>query len=166
MSLTSTKPNPHTWTIRLKHHKTTVLLHVDALQTIATLKKELLAVLNEIAPNGLNGHTLPSSASDIRLAKPVDPLDLSQGWDTLDDGSNDDLDNPFNMDENDVAKPKTKKVLESENLKAYGIKDNAVLAFRFKSEKGREWDVVQAVNIDEFGVENEADMGVPREYKG
>ena len=165
MSLTSTEPSPHTWTIRLKHHKTTILLHVDPLQTLATLKKELLAILNEMAPNGFHGYTPPSTPSDIRLARPVDPLDLSQGWDTLDDGSQD-LDDPFNNDDDDVPKPKTKKTLESENLRAYGIKDNAVLAFRFRSEKGRDWDVVQAVNIDEYGVENEADMGIPKEFKG
>lgn len=118
-----------------------------------------------MAPNGFHGYTPPSTPSDIRLARPVDPLDLSQGWDTLDDGSQD-LDDPFNNDDDDVPKPKTKKTLESENLRAYGIKDNAVLAFRFRSEKGRDWDVVQAVNIDEYGVENEADMGIPKEFKG
>jgi hypothetical protein len=167
MSLTSTNPGPQTWTIRLKHHKTTVLVHVDPLQTLLQLKTELLAILNESFPTGLHGYNLPTSPNDIRLAKLIDPLDMSRGWDTIDDTSTtDELEDPFNIDEDDVPKPKTKKMLESENLKAYGIKDNAVLAFRFKSEKGREWDVVQAVNIDEYGVENEADMGVAREYKG
>jgi len=163
MSLTSTIPDPQTWTIRLKHHKTTLLLHVNPLQTLATLQKELLAVLSERSPSSFNGHTLPSTPQDIILAKPFDPLDLSQGWDPLE--PSDELEDPFNIDE-EAPKPRSKKTIESENLKAYGIKDNAVLAFRFREEKGGEWDVVQAVNIDEYGVENEADMGVPREYKG
>jgi hypothetical protein len=163
MSLTSTKPDPLTWTVRLKHHKTTILLHVEPLLLLSTLKEELLAVLREIAPDGFNGYQLPSSASEIRLGRPVDPFDISLGWEPLEPPN--ELDDPFNIDEDESLKGKAKR-LESENLKAYGIKDNAVLAFRFKSEKGRSWDVVQAVHIDEYGVENEGDMGVLREYKG
>jgi hypothetical protein len=163
MSLTATTPDPLTWTIRLKHHKTTLLLHVSPMQTLTTLKEDLLAVLQERSSSTFNNHPLPSSPSDILLAKPNDPFDLSQGWDALEEP--DELEDPFNIDE-DAPKPRTKKTTESENLKAYGVKDNAVLAFRFKGEKGADWDVVQAVNIDEYGVENESDMGIPREYKG
>ncbi|KIW09479.1 uncharacterized protein PV09_00358 [Verruconis gallopava] len=162
MSLSSTTPHPQSWTIRLKHHRTTVLLHVEPLLLLSTLKEELLAVLKEVSPNGFNGHQLPSSASEISFAKPVDPLDISQGWEPLE--FSDDPEDPFNID-NEESKRKTKK-LESESLKAYGIKDNAVLAFRFKSEKGTSWDVEQAVHMDEFGVENEGDMGMMKEYRG
>jgi hypothetical protein len=163
MSLTSTAPNPQTWTIRLKHHKSTVLIHVEPLLTLSTLKEELLAILNDVAHSGyFNGTKLPSSPSEILLARPVDPLEISLGWEPLE--PEDEPEDPFNIDE-DAPKGKAKK-LESENLKAYGVKDNAVLAFKFKSEKSKGWDVVQAVHIDEYGVENEGDMGVLRDYKG
>lgn len=162
MPLTSTTPTPLTWTMRLKNHKTTVILHVDSLQSLSTLKKELLAVLNEISPSGLNGHALPSSTSDMLLAKPIDPLDMSFGWDALERSNQ--LDDPFNIDE-DAPKGKGKQ-LESENLKAYGIKDNAVLAFKFRGDGTKGWDVVQATFEDEYGVANEGDMGVVKEFKG
>lgn len=149
--------------MRLKKHKSTILLHVEPLQLLSTVKEDLLAILKDIAPNGFNGTPLPNSASEIELAKPVDPLDISLGWEPL--APSDELEDPFNIDEDEAPKGKGKS-LESENLKAYGLKDNAVLAFRFKSEKGKGWDVVQAVFIDEYGVENEGDMGVLRDYKG
>jgi len=165
----STAPGPLTWTLRLKHHKTTILLHADGLQTLASLKKDLLSALRDRNPDNFHDLPIPKKSEDILLAKPVDPFDLEQGWDPLEDYTDGEVEDPFNIDEDAVMvnKPKAKKTLESENLKAYGVKDGAVLAFRFRGVKDREgWDVVQAVNIDEYGVENEGDMGVGKEYKG
>ena len=96
----------------------------------------------------------------MRFAKPVDPLDVEQGWDEI--SLEDDVDG--------IAK-------------GVGLKDGGVLAFRFVEEgegvqeeedemelddgkwKG-EWDVVVPKFDDDFGVENEGDVGVRKEFRG
>jgi hypothetical protein len=129
---------------------------------LQSLKEDLLEALQDIAPDGFNGVALPPNASEIPLAKPIDPTDLSQGWEPLEQSYA--LEDPFNIDES-APKGKAKK-LESENLRAYGIKENAVLAFRFWTQRDKGWDVVPVVHMDEYGIENEGDMGVPKQYRG
>jgi hypothetical protein len=76
-----TPPAPTAWTLRLKHHRTTLLFHLDPLQTFAILKKQLLAALRETEPSGtLNGNPLPTSPSEIVLGRPVDVNDLRKGF--------------------------------------------------------------------------------------
>jgi hypothetical protein len=157
-------PNlPQPWTIRLKHHKTTILIHCSPLTTLKTIKSTLLHSLAETHPSGtLNGHQIPKEVSEIRLAKAVDPLDIEQGWEEVSDGE----------DAESVAK-------------GVGLKDGGVLAFRFveddekkteededdEMELGNEgdngqWDVVIPKFDDDFGVENEGDVGVRKEFRG
>jgi hypothetical protein len=152
-------PNlPQPWTIRLKHHKTTLLIHCSALTTLKSIKQTLLHALSERQTDGtLNGHQIPKDISDVRLAKPVDPLDIEQGWEEV-----------------------------SPSLaKGVGLKDGGVLAFRFvddddKAEDDEDedememdggkwkgnWDVVIPKFDDDFGVENEGDVGVRKEFRG
>jgi len=167
-----TEPNPSTWTLRLKHHKTTILLHIDPLQTLASLKEDLLLALQQTCPHQtLHGKQLPSAAGAFAIAKPRDPLDVAaKGWERLPAG----------------------KKAERESVKAAGVRDNAVLAFRW-DEKGKkavlgadegdgdgevglgfdgdggedeEWDVVLPSFEDQYGVENEGDLGMQREFNG
>ena len=77
-------PNARTWTLRAKHHKTTLLLHVDPIQKLSSLRVELLSALHQTHPAGeLEGHKIPQDANEIVLARPVDANDLSLGWEGL-----------------------------------------------------------------------------------
>jgi hypothetical protein len=178
--MSSVIPSPLTWTLRFKNHKTTVLLHADALTPVSAIKAELLSALRESNPSGLNGKPLPTSPSQIQLAKPVDPLDLTQGWESLESSSA--LEDPFNTEEGGNGKGKQKRKLDTDSVKAVGIKDNAVIAFKWSGsgdsseeeegdedmgeEKEEYWDVVLPSFTDDYGVENEGDAGVIREFKG
>ncbi|TID16091.1 hypothetical protein E2P81_ATG08950 [Venturia nashicola] len=153
------------WTLRLKHHKTTILLHVSPLTTPTSIKTSLLKALNERLPSGnLNGYPIPKDASDIRLAKAVDPLELEQGWEELSPD------------------------LETEGIaKGIGMKNGGALAFRFVEEGEKEedenaededemevdggrwkgsWDVVIPTFEDDLGEVAEGDVGVRKEFKG
>lgn len=115
-------------------------------------------------PSGtLNGHPIPKDASDIRLAKAIDPLELEQGWEEITPD------------------------LESEGIsKGIGMKNGGALVFRFveEGEDGDEdeededemevdggkwrgqWDVVIPTFEDDLGEEAEGDVGVRKEFKG
>jgi len=162
--------SPQTWTLRFKHHKTTVLLHSDPLTPISTLKTNLLSSLRDTKPSGIKSRPIPISPSEIQLAIPVDPLEISKGWEILEP--------PSNIDEEDEQTPEAKqKWDESTSVKAAGVKDNAVIAFRWRIEAEEEdetdetegtWDVVWPSFEDGYHVENEGDKGVhevPRDFK-
>lgn len=135
------KPSPKTYTLRLKYHKTTVLLHADPLTSLDVIKKDLLKVLKETNPNGmLHGVPLPSSYNQIRLARPNDVNDLTKGWEGID---------PI-MGDVDEVEESVKKLKLSDTLKGAGIREHAVMAFRFSNadtadddmEDNEQWDVV------------------------
>ncbi|KAF2651132.1 hypothetical protein K491DRAFT_104409 [Lophiostoma macrostomum CBS 122681] len=68
-------PSPHTQTLRLKSHKTTVLLHIDPLQSFTSIKSELLAALRETGLRHADtGATIPLPdslrAEDVTLGRP------------------------------------------------------------------------------------------------
>ncbi|KAK3063164.1 hypothetical protein LTS18_002549 [Coniosporium uncinatum] len=164
------QPNSSTWTVRLKHHKTTIVLHIDPLQTLASLKEDLLLALQQTCTHQtLRGKQLPSAAGAFAIAKPRDPLDVARGWERLPAG----------------------KKADRESVKAAGLRDNAVLAFRWDEKgkkavmggeeegdgdeglgldgdgrEGEEWDVVLPSFEDQYGVENEGDLGMQREFNG
>jgi len=81
------------------------------------------------------------------------------------------------------------KKADTESVKAAGMRDNAVLAFRWDEKgkkavvedegdgdeeldlvgddsEGEEWDVVLPSFEDQYGVDNEGDLGVQREFNG
>ncbi|KAJ4368606.1 hypothetical protein N0V86_009513 [Didymella sp. IMI 355093] len=77
------QPTPSTWTLRLKSHRTTVLLHIDPLSTFATIKATLYAALSDTGLQATEhgpSIDLPNSASDIQLGRPLDPLDPGAGF--------------------------------------------------------------------------------------
>lgn len=154
--------NPNPWTIRLKHHKTTILLHISPLTTPKAVKQSLLKALTERTPSGiLNGHQIPKDASDIRLAKAIDPLELEQGWEEI----------SLSDDSEGISK-------------GIGMKNGGALAFRFVEEEEKvedededemevdgvkwkgEWDVVIPKFDDDFGESTEGDVGVRPEFRG
>ncbi|KAF9690693.1 hypothetical protein EKO04_011487 [Ascochyta lentis] len=76
-------PTPSTWTLRLKSHRTTILLHIDPLTPFAKIKSTLYTALLETGLQATsNGPTiaLPSSPEEIKLGRPIDALDASQGF--------------------------------------------------------------------------------------
>ncbi|KAK5015282.1 hypothetical protein LTR60_002948 [Cryomyces antarcticus] len=196
----STNPTPLTWTIRLKQRTRTVLLHVDPLQRIDTIKAELLRALKQTSRDGmLYGLAIPEDASDVLLARPNDILDPQSGWTSLESDSAT-AKAPASEDEatkNGKGKGKAKATAPStaagnkrkrgttagalDCLQGLGLKDNAVLAFKFRQARedrggdnddegldleDEEWDVVIPSFEDQYGVENLGDVGAQGEFQG
>ncbi|KAB2580981.1 hypothetical protein DBV05_g468 [Lasiodiplodia theobromae] len=139
-------PSSTTWTLRLKHNKTTVLLHVDALQTLASVRAELLHCLRETCPEGIAGKPLPADPAELQLAKMQDPSDPDKGWVLLTGTSS----GGDGGDSKGKGRAKAAAAGE-ESLKAEGVKDNAVLAFRWGGEKGTGQDDEGGMEIEEDG---------------
>lgn len=184
-------PSPQTWTLRLKSHKTTVLLHVDPLNTFDTIKSSLYSALQETElrhPDTGESIPLPASSSDIQLGRPININDAHEGfklgeWEYS------------GLEEEEEPKGKGKGKAGSgpggkaaaANIKqcpkGAGLKDGAVLAFRWVGDgnwegddedeeearagrAGDMWGVKLASFEDAYGVENEADVGGGREFEG
>ncbi|PSN65157.1 hypothetical protein BS50DRAFT_645203 [Corynespora cassiicola Philippines] len=200
--MSSTTPTPQTWTLRLKSHKTTVLLHIDPLQTFSSIKATLHKALQETGgvhtldplTHESTALPLPSSPSDIQFGRPANPLEPSAGfqlgeWETS---------SPFGEDE-DVApvedvkgkgkakvgasKGKSAVAAAGDCPKGVGLRDGAVLAFRWRGDGLYEgegdfdpeggyvdgvdmWGVKMASFEDSYGVENEGDVGGRGEFEG
>ncbi|TKA75653.1 hypothetical protein B0A55_05005 [Friedmanniomyces simplex] len=134
------RPRPSTWILRFKHHRTTILLHVDPLQKLSSVRAELLKAVRQTCPHGtLNGHTVPDDEGDVLLARPVDSDDLSLGWQALE--REDEVEKAVKED----AKGKGKAAVGSSANKAgkdkltacpqgVGLQDGGVVAFKFRSE--------------------------------
>jgi len=168
-----TRPSPQTSTLRLKHHKTTVLLHVDPNSTFTSLKEELLRALKETClNNSLNDKTLPSTPAAIVLAKPKDASNPSAGWIRV--GAS-----PFQSASSKASE---------ETVKGAGLRDGACLAFKWAAdgeeseleqqrrqkedddeamvmdgiedlEEEEDWDVVVPSYEDIYGVDQVGDAG-------
>ncbi len=175
-------PSPQTWTIRLKHYKTTVMLHADPVQSIDHVKEELLKALRATTDGTLNGKPLPEDYHDILLAKPVDVNDVDMGWEKLETAES----GPTKARGGKRGRPNGKKLV---TLKSLGLMDLAVIAFKFRDtdkkepkesvlneddmevemdddDEDEEWDVEIPTFEDTYGVPNEGDIGAPRNYRG
>jgi hypothetical protein len=170
------QPTPSTWTLRLKSHRTTVLLHIDPLSTFATIKATLYAALSDTGLQATEhgpSIDLPDSASDIQLGRPLDPLDPGAGfalgeWEAQPD------DDDVAIEDEDKGKGKGKAAQGKTGSgrdcpKGAGLKDGAVLAFRWEGMEGTdgdEWGVQIASFEDAYGVTNEGDVGGRAEFEG
>ncbi|KAF4312741.1 hypothetical protein GTA08_BOTSDO11856 [Botryosphaeria dothidea] len=145
-------PSSTTWTLRFKHDKTTVLLHADALQTLTSIRTELLHALRETSPDGIAGKPLPSDPQDIQLAKMKDTSDPDKGWVLL-----------TGTGGRAGSKGKGKSGAGDGSLKAEGVKDNAVLAFRWGVSAGTKEAGEEDMDIeDEGGDEDGWDVAWPK----
>jgi hypothetical protein len=186
-----TTPTPTTWTLRLKSHRTTVLLHIDPLTPFTTIKKTLHTALTETGLSPFEGGpeiSLPSSPEEIQLGRPRDPLDASQGfvlgeWESAQSDDEVDIED---VAEESKGKGKGKgkaaassaaakgKGRKSEGAgdcpKGAGLKDGAVLAFRWEGDgtapEESSWGVQLAIYEDAYGVQNEGDVGGRAEFEG
>ena len=189
-------PSSQTWTLRLKSRKTTVLLHVDPLHTFATIKSFLYDALKETGlKDSQTGESipLPSSPSEIQFGRPVNINDAHEGFQLGE------WEYPVAEEEAEGGKGKAKAGRKSNSgatasaanvkdcPKGAGLKDGAVLAFRWAgdgtwdgSEEDRDvdverergekegdmWGVKLASFEDAYGVDNETDVGGGREFEG
>ena len=183
-----TTPTPTTWTLRLKSHRTTVFLHIDPLTPFPTIKETLHTALAETGLSPFEGGPeipLPASPQDIQLGRPRDPLDASQGfvlgeWESA---LSDDEVAIEGAAEGSKGKGKGRaaasgagakgKGRKSEGAgdcpKGAGLKDGAVLAFRWGGDGAPEegsGGVQLAMYEDAYGVQNEGDVGGRAEFEG
>lgn len=168
-------PSPRTWTLRFKLHRTTILLHSDPQQRLSLLRAELLTALQITHSHGFvegkNGTTysIPESYEDIVLAKLRDPNDVQSGWERLIKPAGKD----FGFEDEGVsAKGKGKagalksagKGGVSECPQGVGLRDGAVVAFRFMTVEEKEKRSAAGDEADE-DVDEIAKKGVDEEEK-
>jgi hypothetical protein len=178
-----TDPNPRTWILRFKHNRTTVVLHIDPLQSLSSVKRELLTALQQTHPAGaINGLSIPQNSADILLARPKDINDLTLGFESIEPSSSSSID-PESDAVVGAGKGKGKaaavssKTVGGRNAKAQlkdwpqgaGLRDHGIVAFKFKKVDG---DVVISIEEEEDegiavaredmeGVQEEWDVVVP-----
>ncbi|KAK0355409.1 hypothetical protein LTR02_008797 [Friedmanniomyces endolithicus] len=136
------RPKPSTWILRFKHHRTTILLHVDPLQEFTSIRAELLKAIQQTCPHGtLNGHAIPEDAGELLLARPVDSNDLSLGWKVLareaGEGAEQEVKGKGKAPV--VMANSGKKVVKGKPTdcpQAVGLRDGDMVAFKFRSEVG------------------------------
>ncbi|KAF2679870.1 hypothetical protein K458DRAFT_374318 [Lentithecium fluviatile CBS 122367] len=193
--MTFTPPTPQTWTLRLKHGRTTVLLHTDPLSTFTTLKTHLHTALQQTAlhdPDTGAEIALPADPADIQLGVPVAPSEPGKGFQLGE------WEYGVAVDDDDEGKGKGKAGVKGKGNgrkeagvagavkdcpKGAGLRDGAVLAFRWRGD-GSGWEDEEDVDMegrgkrgdmwgvrlpsfeDGYGVENEGDLGSGREFEG
>ncbi|KAI9774051.1 MAG: hypothetical protein M1835_006069 [Candelina submexicana] len=143
MATSQTPIDPSMWTIRFKHQKATILLFVDPLASLDIAKEDLLTTLNEIYSGGhFNGLPIPTHYSGIAFGVPIDRQDPSKGWV--------DLEIPETEVKAGAAGKKKvggKGSVLNSSFKGAGLKDGAMVAFRFVT-KGKDLDA-EAMDEDE-----------------
>ncbi|KAL9613129.1 MAG: hypothetical protein Q9167_002294 [Letrouitia subvulpina] len=131
----------HQWTLRFKNHKTTILLFATQNESFESIKERLLEAIKGTGRSDINGAQVPANTDQIILGVPVDSNNDSKGWI--------DLEIPELNGEDGKSSKKT-SVLNSSPLGA-GLKDGAILAFKFRKERSQDdemdiddtdWDVV------------------------
>ncbi|KAL9063818.1 MAG: hypothetical protein Q9161_009255 [Pseudevernia consocians] len=129
------------WTLRFKQHKTTILLFVQQSQPFDSIKRDLLDAIKATGIQDINGNTLPSDPKDIEFGVLRDKNDHSKGWVALKI--------PEAEDGDTKGKGVKKGSVLNENPLGAGLKDGAMLAFRFAKaaeeggmDKDDEWDVI------------------------
>lgn len=156
------EPAPLHYTLRLKLHKTTILLVADPLAPLEHIKTELLRALtaryhstNNTISTASGPARIPTTEADILLAKPVDGLNPNKGWRRLKTASdvagdrsngsravidsNDEEDESHGNTNPNFKTPngkRTKDITPKSNLptspREAGLKDGSVLAFKFR----------------------------------
>lgn len=166
LSMPNANPPARVWCLRFKLNRSTILLHVDALQTLSSVRAELLVALQATNPDGIFKGTLrdgmpveyplPANPEDIVLAKPKDINDLNAGWETIGD-LNDEL--VFDEDVGSKGKGKATAAAKASSKNANdcpqgaGLRDAGVVAFRFRlpDEKARRQRLMDGdLDVDEI----------------
>lgn len=151
------EPDVLQWTLRFKQHKTTVLLFVDPGQSFDSIKQDLLDALKKSGRTELNGETIPSDINQVVFGVPVDKNDFTKGWVKFEIAETE-------LEDGVGGKKKVggKKSVLNASPQGAGLKDGAVLAFKFSKdgdgldEDGVEvddgvWDVVVPTYDEQYG---------------
>lgn len=117
---------------------------MQATQSFDSIKQELLSSIKATGVKDINGAFVPSDASEIILGVPVEKHDPKQGW----------VDLEVRAEDGDGKSAKKGSVL-NENPMGAGLKDGALLAFRFAEEQN-DWDVVMPSYEDEESMHSQA----------
>lgn len=160
--MSTTQPSPRTWTLRFKNNRTTILLHVDPLQKLSSVKSDLLKAIQQTHPHGrLSGAAIPQNSAEIQLAKPRDAEDLAEGFQSIEprremfaDGSD------SGKGKGKASAGKQKQADTSRECpESVGLRDGGIVAFRFRGEGGRPGGRGQIVDdeIDDIRVSDEDD---------
>ncbi|KAK5165789.1 uncharacterized protein LTR77_008712 [Saxophila tyrrhenica] len=155
-----TQSNPRTWTLRFKSHRTTILLHIDPIQTFPSVKRDLLEALTQTNPSGtFNGHQIPQNSEAIVLGKPVDINDLTRGWETIQtSGSGDSESSGKGKGKAGSATPAkaSGKNQVQDCPQGAGLRDGGIVAFKFRGQDESERaDRTQGEDEDEIVVAKE-----------
>lgn len=147
MAQASKDPNSSFWTLRFRQHKTVILLFVEPSQSFHSIKSDLLEAIKHTGLTSLNGHDIPTDSGDLVFGVPRDRNDISKGWVGIDI--------PFNNEETVGQKKNVggKKSVLNASPSGAGLKDGAMIAFKFRNEGARtdeegtdleddDWDVV------------------------
>lgn len=127
---------------------------VQQSQPFDSIKRDLLNAIKATGIQNINGNTLPSVAENIEFGVPRDKNDSSKGWVAL---------KIPEVDDRDTKGKGVKKdsVLNKSPLGA-GLKDGAMLAFRFAKEAEEdgmdvddEWNVIIPSYDDEVGSQSQ-----------
>ncbi|RAL00606.1 uncharacterized protein BO80DRAFT_382634 [Aspergillus ibericus CBS 121593] len=123
-------PDPSSWTLLFKKHKTTVLLMLPPSETIATTKESLLSALQSRGLQEINGDLVPEDPSEIEFGVPVDKNDLEKGWTRLE------VEVPAFDNDDAPKRGAAKKGTGALTLQAAEIRNGQPIAFRFRKPKG------------------------------
>ncbi|KAK5713323.1 hypothetical protein LTR17_017633 [Elasticomyces elasticus] len=143
------RPKPTTWILRFKHHRTTVLLHVDPLQSLTAIRAELLK----------------ADANEVLLARPSDSQDLSLGWESLDVHEGEGAAREDGKGKGKAVVGTSKRGSKDKLVdcpQAVGLQDGGVVAFKFRSEltaAARDEDEGIEVDEDDGGLDGETLVG-------
>ncbi len=116
---------------------------MQATQSFDSIKRELLSSIKATGVSSINGSTLPLDADEIVLGVPVDKNDPRQGW----------VDLELKSEDGDGKSAKASNVF-NENPMGAGLKDGALLAFRFVNER-QGWDVILPSYEDEVSTQSQ-----------
>ncbi|KAL1994510.1 hypothetical protein VTN49DRAFT_1980 [Thermomyces lanuginosus] len=130
------KPDPLSWTLRFKKHKTTVLLMLPAEESIDSTKEKLLHALKARDTKEINGDPVPDDPSDIELGVPIDPNEPNKGWTLLEPDDHTEEANGGTKKSTARSKAAMKPTLQSVN-----IRNNQAIAFRFRQRRDEQDDL-------------------------
>jgi hypothetical protein len=167
------KPSPASWTLRFKHSNFTVLLEVDPLQKLSTVRSELLHALQESNPSGeIYGHKIPQQPDDILLGRAIDRNKLHLGYTDIDKDATESSADVTGKGKAAVgalkAKPGVGKLTDCPQ--GAGFRNGDVVAFKFRGDEDVEevvekWDVKIPSMEETYGDEDAAarDEGIGME---
>lgn len=168
----STQPSAKTWILKFKHHTTTVLLHIDPLQSFSSVKGELLAALEQTHKDGLlDGKPIPRDSNEILLGRPRDHNDLALGYELIHEAQDDDSDAGAVAGKGKgkaaaaTAKAgKSAKAQLKDCPQGAGLRDHGVVAFKFRRPEDVVVDSVEPQDDEGIVVSKEDMQGVEEEW--